>query len=776
MTTSEYTVDGLDKPVEILLDEWGVPHIYAQSTSDVYFAQGFNVARDRLWQLDFWRRRGLGLLSEVFGDRLVPWDRAARRLIYRKDMRAEWLAYSNSTKSVASSFVAGINAFIDLIDRGLVNLPLEFETLHYRPAKWEPADVARIRAHGLFFNVRDEVARAFILHNWGMEIEKLRKVLSPEHDMILPNAEDFAYIVPEILEEYDLGTLPVQFLGDDLKNMGIEPLKTSSDGSNNWVLAPKKTTTGRAMIASDPHRVTSTLPSLRYITHLQCPEFDVIGGGEPILPGISIGHNGKLAFGLTIFAIDQEDIFILQLDPDNPNRYKYRDDWITFDTVEESIPVLNSEPHIATLEYSVYGPVLWKDPSAGIAISLGAAWLEPGAAPYLGSIEYMRAQTIEDFIQAMNRWAAPPENQVVADTNGRIAWKPGGLVPIRHNWDGLTPVRGDGTYQWDGFADGDQLPVRVDPPRGWFATANQMLLDPDHDPNFHVAYDWYQNYRSLRIQEMIEERDRISVEDSFAMQTDVLNIVARDLLKRISESSVGIDQRLWSELLSWDKRVAADSAGALIWEEWFWKHFAPELFSSRIRQLGFDADREKILSILLPPNEPMRDCRAIVAEVERLISQDTSLLADIIHSSLESADTSLSEKFGDDLTNWSWGAVHKGYAIHPLADLLEKAGVPATRTRTPEKPRGGSNETVGLGSYADDQRQVGGSTFRIVVDVGEWDNSLALNSPGQSGDLTSDKSQALFDRWIDHRPFPLLYSREAIQEHTVATITLRPQS
>lgn len=776
MTTSEYTVDGLDQPVEILLDEWGVPHIYAQSTPDVYFAQGFNVARDRLWQLDFWRRRGLGLLAEVFGQRLIPWDRAARRFIYRKDMRAEWLAYSNSTKSVATSFVAGINTYIDLIDQGVVDLPLEFKTLNYRPAKWDPSDVARIRAHGLFFNVRDEVARAFTLHNWGMEIEKLRKVLSPEHEMMLPNVEDFKFIVPEILAEYDRGTLPVQFLGEDLENMGIEPLKTSSDGSNNWVLAPKKTTTGRAMIASDPHRVTSTLPSLRYIAHLQCPEFNVIGGGEPILPGISIGHNGKLAFGLTIFAIDQEDIFILQLDPDNPDRYRYRDDWISFETVEEKIPVLNAEPHSATLEYSVHGPVLWKNPDAGIAISLGAAWLEPGAAPYLGSIEYMRAQTIEDFIQAMNRWAAPPENQIVADTNGRIAWKPGGLVPIRHNWDGLTPVRGDGTFRWDGFADGDQLPVRIDPEQGWFATANQMLLDPDHDPNFHVAYDWYQNYRSLRIQEMIEERDRISIEDSFAMQTDVLNIVARDLLKRMSESSVGIDQRLWSELLSWDKRVAADSAGALIWEEWFWKHFAPELFSSRIKQLGFDADREKILSILLPPNEPMRDCRAIVAEVKRLVSEDAPQLTDIIRSSLESADAALSKKFGDDLSTWTWGAVHKGYAVHPLADLLEKAGVSAKRTRTPERPRGGSNETVGLGSYADDQRQVGGSTFRIVVDVGEWDNSLALNSPGQSGDLTSDESQALFDRWIDHRPFPLLYSREAIQQHTAQTIILNPQT
>lgn len=772
LSDSTYSIPGLDREVEILIDRWGVPHIYAETTHDVYFTQGFNAARDRLWQLDFNRRRSLGLLAEAFGKRLVPWDRAARRFIFRGDMRAEWLAYANSAKSVTEAFTAGINAYIDLVEQGVVDMPLEFRTLQYSPAKWEAADVARMRAHGLYFNIRNEVARAYTLHNWGEEVEKLRKLMEPVHNVTIPEGLDLSLIVPEILAEYDLGTAPVQFSGDDFDRLGIERIYTSIDGSNSWVLSPKKTSTGRAIVANDPHRVTATLPSLRYIAHLSGPDFDVIGGGEPLLPGISIGHNGKIAFGLTIFAIDQEDVFVLTLEPGNPSRYLYKGDWVSFETVTETIPVRGGTTVEVELEYSRFGPVIWKDESKHVAASIGAAWLEPGAAPYLGSIEYMRAETIEEFVQAMNRWATPPENQIVADTEGNIAWKPGGIVPIRHNWDGTLPVLGDGTYEWDGFADADRLPIRVNPEQGWVATANQMLLDEDHDPNFHVAYDWYNQYRGSRIEEMIGSSDSFSVRDAFDMQTDDYSVVASEVISLVSTEALDATDlgRLFRD---WDFRMTADSGAALGWEVWWWEHLAPALVRNRADEVGHGADAEKILGLILQKQDPMKDHLPLVTELSRLDRENREALDDLFVRTLESADAALKIDYGES-SKWQWGSVHTAFAAHPLAPLLEQAGVESRLVRTPDLPKGGSSETVGLAAYGPDYRQLVGSTFRVAVDVGNWDASLALNSPGQSGDLEAEDSQSLFERWVDGEPFPLLYSREAVEGATVSRITLTP--
>lgn len=771
MTDAVHTVPGLDDDVEIRIDRWGVPHIYANTTHDVYFAQGFNAARDRLWQLDFNRRRSLGLLAEVFGERLVPYDRAARRFIYRGDMRAEWLAYANSTKSVAEAFTAGINAFISLIESGAIEAPLEFRALQYQPAKWDPADVSRMRAHGLYFNIRHEIARATVLHNWGEEVEKLRKIREPERDLEIPVGLDLSVIVPEILNEYDLGTIPVQFTGDDFDSLGIERIHTSIDGSNNWVLSPAKTSTGRAIVANDPHRVTASLPSLRYIAHLSGPDFDVIGGGEPLLPGISIGHNGKIAFGLTIFAIDQEDVFVFTLDPDNPSRYLYKGDWISFETVTEQIPVRDGQAVEVTLEFSRFGPVIYRDDSNRIAVSVGAAWLEPGGAPYLGSIEYMRAESIPDFIQAMNRWSTPPENQIVADMEGNIAWKPGGIVPIRKNWDGSLPVPGDGTYEWEGYYDADKLPIRINPDEGYIATANQMLLDDNHDPDFHVSYDWYGSYRGDRIREMVEPKNDFTVREAFDMQTDDLSIVARDILGRI-EPELLQETQLGGLLAGWDCRMDKDSAAALGWEVWWWKHLVPALLSNRLEELGHLSDSEKILPYLISAADPMRDHQPAVTEFTRLQNADQDALNNLLSSSLEAADSALKEEYGEP-SSWSWGTVHKGFAAHPLAPLLERAGVDHDKLHTPELSKSGSSETVGLGAYGPDYRQVAGSTFRVSIDVGNWDQSIALNSPGQSGNIEDLASQDLFEKWVEGEPFPLLHSRQAVEAETATIIRLQ---
>ena len=510
-----YELPGLAAPVQIIVDRFGVAHIRAGCADDVFRAQGWNAARDRLWQLDFWRRRGLGLLAEVFGEELVERDRAARLFTYRGDMRAEWLAYGSDTKRVATAFTEGVNAWIDLTEREPDLLAVEFREVGYRPARWEPADLARIRSHGLSFNVEQEVARARTLHEFGAGVEDLRRVREPPVDLEVPEGLELGSIPDEVLRVYRLAKDPPLLHGPG------DP--ASPEGSNNWVVAGSRTATGRPLLANDPHRALS-LPSLRYLVHLTAPGLDVIGGGEPALPGISIGHNGHIAFGLTVFAVDQEDLYVYETQPGRPREYRYADRYEPMRVVREAITVQGRPPVEVELLFSRHGPVVHEDAERGLAYAVRAAWLEPGTAPYLGSMDYMRARDWDGFLAAMNRWGAPGENQLYADPAGRIAWKPGGLVPRRPNWDGLLPVPGDGRYEWSGFADADELPVEVDPERGFIATANEMNL-PEGHPSRHipVGFEWSAPTRVGRIREVLGQTDAMSVADCVDLQNDVLS-------------------------------------------------------------------------------------------------------------------------------------------------------------------------------------------------------------------------------------------------------------
>ena len=282
-----YVVDGLEKPAEIIVDEWGVPHIYANTHYDAFFVQGFNAARDRLWQIDIWRRRGLGQLSEVLGEEYVLQDRATRLFLYRGDMYREWLAYGSDAKRIAEAFTAGINAYIDLLEEHPDLLPPEFTLLDYRPARWNAADVVRIRGHGLWANVDREVRRAQIVCATDHETASYWQLLEPEWETEIPEGLDPCVIPANVLDTYYLAKAPVTFQSASLAlNEAITNSRDRSLGSNNWVVAPSRTNTGRPILADDPHRAHA-VPSLRYITHLVAPGLDVIGAGEPALPGIS---------------------------------------------------------------------------------------------------------------------------------------------------------------------------------------------------------------------------------------------------------------------------------------------------------------------------------------------------------------------------------------------------------------------------------------------------------------------------------------------------------
>ena len=415
---STYKVAGLSLPAEIIVDEWGVPHIYANDHYDVFFVQGFNAARDRLWQIDTWRRRGLGQLSEVFGADYVAQDKAARMFLYRKDMYSEWLAYGNDAKRITESFVAGINAFVKVAQQNPDLMPPEFALLGYAPSIWQPEDVVRIRSNGLWRNVVTEVWRARLACKDQLEEAAQWKVLEPSWEAKVPKGLDPCVIPDDVLDNYLLAKAPVKFQADPKRQtlaQAVVDAHRLDVGSNNWVVAGDRTTTGRPILADDPHR-GHAVPSLRYIAHLNGPGIDVIGAGEPALPGISIGHNERIAFGLTIFPIDQEDLYVYRK---AKNGYRYQNGVEPFTRVTEVIKVKGAPSQGVELLFSRHGPIVSQTKKHAFAVR--AAWLEPGMSPYFGSIEYMRAQNFREFVGALNRWGAPSENQVYADTDGNLS-------------------------------------------------------------------------------------------------------------------------------------------------------------------------------------------------------------------------------------------------------------------------------------------------------------------------------------------------------------------
>lgn len=757
---------GLGQPARILVDRWGVPHIYAASQDDAFFVQGFNAARDRLFQIDLWRRRGLGELASVFGPSYVEQDRAARLFLYRGSMAPEWAAYGKDAQRTSARFVAGINAYIDYIARKPELLPFEFRQLGYKPAKWRPDDVVRIRSHGLTRNLTQEVARARVVCSAGLGADAVRAQLSPAWTTRVPEGLD-PCLPDDALDVFTRATENVRFERRKLQvSRMIAPNEETLEGSNNWVVAPSRTTTGRPILANDPHRAYGA-PSLRYIVHLSAPGLDVIGAGEPALPGVSIGHNGKVAFGLTIFSIDQEDLYVYEVNPANPKQYRYQGGWENFRVLREKVPVRGGPARTVELRFTRHGPVIHQDARKRRALAVRTAWTAPGMAPYFGSIDYMKAQDFTQFRLAMERWGAPTENQVYADTAGNIGWVAGGLAPVRPNWDGLMPVPGDGRYEWQGFLDGAKLPYVLNPKQGWFASANEMNLPAGFPYREHkLGFEWPDNARARRIAQVLSKTPRASIEDMERLQGDVVSLNARRLVALLKPLS-SPDQKTQAALRllsAWDGEEKATSAAAALYEVWWSRHLGhafKEAVLAPAAAQSFDAPHA---SVLLESLE--NPAQRFGADAVR--KRDEVLLA-----SLARAWAEVEGLLGPDPARWQWGKLHFSYFVHPMTPILDQAA--RAQVNVGPLPRGGGAYTVNVSSYHPDSFwQAHGPSFRMVLDVGNWDNSRAINTPGQSGDPASPHYRDLAQPWAEGKYFPLLYSRDAVEKAARRVIDLLP--
>jgi len=767
----EHSVAGITREVEILIDQWGVPHIYAASRMDAFVAQGFQAARDRLFQIDLWRRRGLGKLAEVFGPRHVAQDRATRLFLYRGDMRAEWLAYSTDAKDVVTAFVTGVNAYIDwALEAPEHRLPPEFQELNYQPAHWAPEDVVRIRTHGLLYNAEQELARALTIRDLGPEAENLRSVREPASSLSELDTAIYEHLTEQALDIYRLAFSPVDFGAE------VPAEITAPSGSNNWVVAPSLSATGRPILANDPHRAV-TLPSLRYLTHLEAPGLSVIGAGEPNLPGVSIGHNQDVAFALTIWAVDHEDLYVYELHPEDDDRYLYKGAWEKFTTVEETSPVAGAEDVVHTLVFTRHGPVIALDTDNRRAVAVRAVWLQPGMAPYLASLEYQDATNAEEFRRALRRWGAPGVNMIYASTDGDIGWQASALVPRRPGWDGSLPVPGDGRYEWDGFASVEELPSVVNPESGWFTSSNENNLPEDYDNDaLTTTTDWYSSARHERLVQWFTSEEPIDIDSSLKMQANADNLHARRLLDMLQVVTPQKHQADWDELQAWDGTEDVDSRAALLYQVWHRRHLRPWLVDRCLERLGIDAEAaQQARHRLLRDDTLFSDIRPDMRMVDMFDptdATDLALLSEGVDQTLGQALAEIKQLLGADQSRWTWGQLHQTTLIHPV--LSNSDNVPSEWGRLPAVPRSGSGDTVGLSGYDANFNAVMGSSFRIAMDVGEWDQSRVINSPGQSGDPRSRHYADLLPLWAQDDSFPLLYSREAIEQSVDQRIVLRP--
>lgn len=782
-------IPGLEKSAEVLVDQWGVSHIYAGTTYDAFLVQGYVAARDRLWQMDLWRKRGLGEMAQDFGPAWVDSDRAARAVLFRGDMYREWLAYGSDAKRVAEAFTAGVNAYVAQVQADASLLPEEFKLLGYQPARWSAEDTVRIRHHGLTLNFTGEVDRAQAYCDGkanGARVDWLRRELVPDVKPQVPAGLAVCGLPgAELKRAYALATASPRFTKDNVKlqsaSLTPDQLLALSDstlnqpdantlasyGSNNWTIAPSMTTTGRPILANDPHRAHGA-PSLRYISHLSAPGMDVIGAGEPFLPGISIGHNGRIAFGLTRFYMDQEDLYVYETNGKNDREYKYQGRWEPMTKVVESIAVKGeSAPRKVDNWYTRHGPVLVAD--KGRAFALRAAWLDQGMAPYFGSMDYMRAQNFDQFRAAMNRWGAPGENQVYADNSGNIGWIPGGLTPIRPNWDGLMPVSGDGRYEWTGYRNGDELPWEFNPKRGYVVTANENNIPPTH-PMYQkgVGYEWVDSARAQRLHSLFEKAakdgKKLSVADSEAWQTDIVAVPAQRLLKLLAplKSSDATVAEGLALMQRWDGTMATDSAAAALYEVWssdtLKKALTDKVLATGERAFAKDTSATRMIAVLEKPAGWMSPT-----------DRDAVLLA-----AIAPAMQWMKAKQGADSAKWRWGTLHQANFVHPLSAVADEA----TRKRLNVNAGGvgGSWATPMATSYnASTYELNSGASFRMVVDVGNWDASRVVNTPGQSGRPASPHYRDLAATWADGKYFPLTYSRDAVEKVTRQRLVLTPQ-
>jgi penicillin G amidase len=777
------TVPGLHQPVEVIRDVNGINHIYAQNEHDLFFAQGYCAARDRLFQFEIWRRQATGTIAEILGAREIKRDIGARLFRFRGSLEQELNHYHPRGSLIIRSFTNGINAYITEALANPSALPLEFKLLNIQPGYWTP-DVVISRHQGLLGNLDEEVSNAKAVVALGPEkVKELKNFHPGDARLAIDPALNQSSLTKDIAELYTAFRKALTFTPQDLAlsyntNATQYQLLAREDeadwealmnearetiGSNNWIVSGTLSRSGFPLLANDPHRALA-VPSLRYMVHLNGPGWNVVGGGEPTIPGVSIGHNDFGAWGLTVFSIDSEDIYVYELNPANKNQYQYQGKWEDMRLIKDTVKVKNAPDVFVDHRYTRHGPVTFIDEEANVAYAVRAAWMEPGGAPYLASLRIDQATNWQEFRDACSYSHMPGENMIWIDKKGDIGWQVVGIAPLRKNWDGLLPVPGDGRYEWGGYLPITSLPHMLNPQKGFWATANENLVPENYAHRDAVGWSWADAWRGNRINEVLGSRKKHSLKDMMQLQVDYTSLPARTLvplLKNLKATDAKTEEAR-NQLLKWNYVLNAASVEAGIYAMWERKIsesmvllFVPETGKGIIRSIPLSKSVDWILNA-----HPRFGNNPVQARNEFLLS------------CLKKAVDELTNKLGPDMKKWNYGQAgyHHVLIKHPLSNAVDEST--RRKLEVGPAPRGGNSSTPGVTSNTDNQTH--GASFRVVVDASDWDKTMFTNTPGQSGDPASPFYKNLFPIWAADQHFPVYFTRTLIERHAKEKIRLVP--
>jgi penicillin amidase len=726
----DLTLAGLKEPVEVLRDEWGIPHIYARNTHDLFFTQGYVTAQDRLWQMEMWRRWHEGRLAEIFGPKAFDFDARTRLMMFRGPWDAtEWSNYHPEAEQIFTAYANGVNAFV--AQHG-DNLPVEFKLTGIRPEPWTARTVvlrwAQIGLSSARGHAINEIQLAMNVARYGAEEANRRATPDPLEPLRIPDGLDVKLFTQEVLDAARAGDGD-PFDGDLPPLEVIEPYRSlvptvqaarvsgpwdpADAGSNNWVMSGSRTPSGIPILANDPHRRIE-MPALRYFTHLVAPGWNVMGGSEPPFVGINAGHNERMAWGFTFAGTDMVDLYVEELHPEDSSLVRWRDGWEPMRTITEEIRVKGEAPRRVELKFSRHGPVFHVDAKNRRAYAVRSAVQEPGTAAYLGSFKLAQAPGCKDFFERAMSWKVPTHNLICGDADGNIALQVSGLTPDRDGWDGRLPVPGTGKYEWKGLR--SDLPREMNPARGYIATANDNTHPPDYKgrPVFYNSSAGVETSRIARLHQILGTGKPLSVADHQRIQHDAYSLVAeRDipLFKGWTAKDPEVE-RARAMIAAWDAVLTRESVAGAIFVRW-------DGSVDRNVRTAKGAEQRALLEA------------GLVKALERLKTE-----------------------LGPDSSAWRYGRIAESRLPHMF--------VPAFDLPPVERP--GAFGTV----------NANGANFRRIIDLSNLDNSVWTNAPGQSGQPGSPFYGNLREHLGNGEYLPLLFTRPAVEKRVKYRLTLRP--
>jgi penicillin amidase len=754
-TTGTLAVAGLERPVLVARDARGVPHITAETARDCYFAQGFVTAQDRLWQMDLMRRDASGQLSELFGEVALDRDTKQRRLGLRRAAESALATLDPEVRASIEAYAAGVNAFI-ASDPGL---PVEFRALRYEPRSWEPVDtlvIGKLLAQTLGSTYERDLMRAAFADLDPATYRQLFVERSPyDAPFVGADAAVSEPVPPPVPTGASAATPP----GGERREALV--------GSNNWVVAGSRTASGRPLLANDPHLALG-LPPIWYATHLRSRDgaLDVAGVTFPGAPGIVIGHNGTIAWGVTNFGPDVQDLYVETFD-ESGRRYRVGDGWQDAIVTTERIPVREGRFGSSVGEREVeivatrHGPIVKDDGAKKYALR----WTALDAVSEMPAFYYLnRAKSWDDFRAALARYPGPMQSFVYADVANHIGYYAAGLVPIRRTGTGEVPYDGAGDEgDWLGFVPFDRLPQALDPQAGFIATANNRIVG-DSVADFYT-HEWISPFRARRIGDLLAAGSRFAPADMNEIQNDVYSIpdavFARALVEMARANDSGPDAADWREiderLGAWDGRLAVESTAASIVVETR-DRFFDRVMAAKLgeRAKSYSWFGRETLYTWIVEDRPAAWLPADIGSWEALALE-----------SYRAARGELKERFGDDPSGWRYGELNAFTLAHPLGRL---PGLSTLFNLEPFEIGGGPSAVKAIGVM-----RGWGPSMRIVVDLGDVDRTTLVLPAGQSGQEASAHYTDQTEAWRVGETFPFPFTDAAVDATIVDRLTLEPK-